>query len=147
MKSLITLTITLIASLNFALAQGLFASSYVEKTNISPKMGTQIGYQFDWGVEVGVFFQDEADFLNHGEIKRPRFYEKSFTGVFFAYPILETKNLDLKLNVRTGAVNKINFAITPSLIGTYSLHKNLKVFSGIGVRTFRPTLQAGIKFS
>ncbi len=120
--------------------------SYVEKTCVNAKIGTRIGWLTKQGFEVGGFYQNEANIFQSTEDK-PLFYEKEFFGVFMAAPVFVRDNYQVKLNVRTGAVNQINFAITPSVVMDYKLFNQVHLNGGIGVKALKPTLQAGIRIN
>lgn len=145
MKKL-TLIAAIIISSYAAQSQGLVSRTYVEKTSVGNKLGTAIGYSFSSQVEVGGFYQQSAAFLGSPE-NMPRFYEKEFAGVYFNYPLSRWDKAGLDMNVRTGVTNGENFAITPSVLGYYQPFTPIKVGMGIGVRAFRPTLQASIAIS
>ncbi|MEQ8582478.1 MAG: hypothetical protein RIC30_07590 [Marinoscillum sp.] len=142
MKKLFTFSIALLLA-QAIYSQGITAKSYMEQTKIGNKLGTAIGYTFPCKVEVGGFYQKTADFMNAQEITE-RFYEKEFTGMYINLPLKHYSKLTFDLNVRTGAVNGQNFAITPSLLGSYSPVNAIKLGLGVGTRMFRPTLQAAV---
>ncbi len=138
--TLLTITILLINGLN---AQDITAKSYIEQTAIGNKLGTAVGYLFPCKVEVGGFYQKNAEFINTQEITE-RFYEKEFAGMYLNLPLKHHGKINLDLNIRTGAVNGQNFVISPSLLGSYSPVRALKMGIGLGARMFRPTLQAAL---
>lgn len=142
MKKLITFSIALLLA-QAIYSQGITAKSYIEQTQVGNKLGTAIGYTFPCKVEIGGFYQKTADFMNAQEITE-RFYEKEFTGMYVNLPLKHYGKLNFDLNIRTGAVNGQNFAITPSILGSYSPVKAIKLGLGLGTRMFRPTLQASI---
>ena len=146
MKAKVTLSILLSVLFSYAFAQQLFVGSYVENTCINAKLGTRIGLLTNQEFEVGGFYQSESKIFQSEENK-PLFYEKEFFGVFMAAPLLVRDHYQLKLNVRTGAVNKINFAITPSIVMDYKLFNQVSLNGGIGVKALKPTLQAGIRIN
>jgi len=123
-----------------------FLRGYVEQTKISPKHGLAAGWELNRSFELGMFVQEESSMLeSNSEKQKPRFYEEQFLGVFFGATLYYDRKFDVKLNVRTGAVNKTGFAITPSVLASYALMRNIAFEAGIGTRAFRPTLQAGIR--
>ena len=139
-------TIGMLGVIHFTKAQTTFVSSYIEQTKVGSKVGTQLGFETRHGYEIGAFYQKEADIIVTEENK-PRFYEKEFKGMFFAGNIIEGRKIKVKLNVRTGVTNKINFTITPSVMGSYQLGKSARLLCGIGMRTLRPTLRLGMRFN
>ncbi len=127
-------------------AQSLFMSTYVERTSVSPKFGTQAGVSFLGGFEAGTFYQSES--LLQGEEGRSAYEaEQEFFGVFFTGPLTSGEKFNLLLNVRTGAVNKVNFSITPALLANYKPFRLIQIQAGMGVRNLRPTAIAGLKFN
>ena len=140
------LTIMVMALSGAASAQKLNASTYIEKTHISPKIGTSLGVIFQSNIEVGGFYQQSADPIER-EYGRPLMEEREFYGVFFAYPVIGSNKANVKLNVRTGVSNNENFVITPGLLANYSPVKQVTVSGGVGTRAFRPTLLAGVKIN
>lgn len=138
--AVIALTILFIHTLS---AQDITARTYIEKTVVASKLGTAIGYIFPCNVEVGGFYQKNAEFMNGHEITK-RFYEKEFVGMYLNLPLKHYRKINFDLNIRTGAVNGKNFAITPSLLGSYRPVKAIKMGVGLGTRMFRPTLQAAL---
>lgn len=136
----------MLGAIHFAKAQTTFVSTYIEQTKIGSKIGTQIGYESRHGYEIGAFYQKEADIIVTEENK-PRFYEQEFKGMFFAGTIVHGRKANLKINVRTGVTNNINFAITPSVIGNYNISRFIRFQAGLGIRSFRPTLQAGLRIA
>jgi len=142
MKKLITLSVALLLA-QAIYSQGITAKSYIEQTQVGNKLGTAIGYTFPCEVEIGGFYQQTGDFMNAQETTE-RFYEKKFTGMYVNLPLKHYGKLNFDLNIRTGAVNGQNFAITPSLLSSYSPIKAIKLGVGIGTRMFRPTLQAAL---
>lgn len=131
-----------------AIGQQLQASVYLEQTHISPKLGTAIGYQFNgaYRFEVGGFYQKSTIEL-HAEAGRPLKSENEFYGAFFAYPLLDGKWTSVKVNIRTGVSNGENFVITPALLADIKPLKHIHLGGGIGIRSFRPTYMATVKFN
>ncbi len=159
MKSLTFILVVFLFSSHMGNAQQLFMSSYFEATKVSPKLGTEMGarlsYDIDYAgynnrmwIEMGGFYQKEANVLfENNETVSLRFYEKEFYGLFFAAPVTSFNNGSLMLKVRTGVINGENFAITPSAIANYRLSRHLEINIGVGVRSFNPTVQSGIRFN
>ncbi|MEO9475710.1 MAG: hypothetical protein ABJG41_09250 [Cyclobacteriaceae bacterium] len=138
----------LLATVTVSFAQGLVAESYIEKTHISPKTGTAIGFEFSNKIELGAFYQKHTPFNKSEDTpEMPRFYEKNFAGVYFSYPIKESSRTEMKFKVRTGVSNGQNFAITPSLHSNFKLTNRVKIGAGLGIRAFRPTLQSSIRIT
>lgn len=142
-KLIVLALILMLFGVSLVKGQGFQAKTYIEKTHVSPKFGTAIGYVFGDQIEVGGFFQ-RASVQEQAEYGRPLQSENEFYGAYFAYPLLSGKTAHLKLNVRTGVSNGENFAITPSLQASYQPLKFLSVGGGIGARAFRPTYMATI---
>ncbi len=145
MKTLAITSILFFVALSQALSQNLFVTSYMEKTKVSPKAGIQVGYQLSDNYEVGVFYQKEVDMPGGHESVKPRFYEKEFIGVNLATRIFAVQKVNVSMDVRIGAINKENFAITPSVKLDYQVIKRIHINAGLGVRSFNPTLQGGLK--
>ncbi len=129
-----------------AYAQSFIAETYVERTKSSPKIGSSIGYQFAGKFEIGGFIQ-KSTVIFVPEIGIPLENENNFYGAFFSYPLKSTRKLDLHVRVRTGVSNDQNFTITPNLSASYTPTKLISVSTGVGVRSFRPTLMASIKIN
>ena len=145
MKTFTISVIIILASLGQGYAQNLFTTSYIEKTKVSPKAGIQVGYQFASKHEIGLFYQKEVDMLGGHESIKPRFYEKEFLGVSVSSQLYSFQKIDMILNVRIGVINKENFALTPSFKMDYEVIQRIHIQAGLGVRSFNPTLQGGIK--
>lgn len=145
MKSLAISTIILLAFISRGYAQNAFTTSYVEKTHVSPKIGVLVGYQFASKHEVGIFYQKEVDMPGGQDNSIPRFYEKEFFGINVASQLLSFDKANLIMDVRIGVTNKTNFSITPSLKLDYEFIKRFHIQGGVGVRSFNPTLQGGLK--
>lgn len=144
------ITLFMFLSIYMAKAQQPLAGTYLEQTSVGQKVGFQLGYETGGGYEIGIFHQQHGSLIQlpfAEPAALPRFYEKTFSGAYFAGNIAEGKNTSLKLMVRTGAVNKTNFSITPSLIGQYNLGKFIRIDCGVGVRAFRPTFRTGIRIA
>ncbi|MFY0600087.1 MAG: hypothetical protein JXR03_10485 [Cyclobacteriaceae bacterium] len=144
-NSLLIISILLLIGVNTAKAQRSFISTYVEKTHVSPKQGVNLGFEFKGGFEVGMFYQKESSVLENRESSKPRFYEKKFTGISISGPVLIRSAYDIKLNVRTGISNNINFAITPSILANWKVLSRLEINTGLGIRAFKPTYIVGIR--
>jgi hypothetical protein len=147
MKTIYTLALLVTLALTQANAQQPFVKSYVERTHISPKIGTQLGYEFKHDFEVGIFYQKETKAFSNDETAKPGIYEQEFLGMFFSGPLVTREKYDLKINVRTGAVNKTLFSITPSLIAGYKVFKAVELQAGFGIKSFNVTTQAGIRIN
>ena len=146
MKKLITLLVFALAA-NVTFAQDLIAKTYVEHTHMTPKVGTAIGFQTDYGWEYGGFYQKATPTINNGETtNQPKMYEEEFFGIFGNAVIAETNKLDILLNARIGVTNRENFAITPAVLANFKTEGKVKFGGGIGVRALRPTYQATITF-
>ncbi|WP_258104998.1 hypothetical protein [Marinoscillum sp. MHG1-6] len=147
MKYFFTIALLVIITLSQANAQQPFVKSYIERTHISPKLGLQGGYEFKNNFELGGFYQKENDAFWSSNEAKPRFYEKEFYGVIMAAPVLSKEKFNVKANVRMGAVNGEYFSITPSMIAGYKLFNAIEVQAGFGLKSFRITSQAGIRFN
>jgi len=145
MKITTTTIILWLAAVTLSNAQQVFIQSYTEQTHISPKVGAMLGYEFNYGYEMGVFYQKEVSINGLERAERPTLREEEFFGILFAGPIVLRDRYNVKINARTGIRNNFSFVISPSVVGNYRLTRNLQVQLGIGVRTLRPTLQAGLK--
>ncbi len=141
---LITIAATLITLTTYG--QSLRLNSYIEQTNLGPKLGTSEGFNTNIDIEVGGFYQKAVE-VTGAEGVRPWTIEKEFYGAYFNYPITRGEHVGLKFNVRTGVSNGENFVITPSLLGTLSPAKAIKIGAGLGVRALRPTLMGSISIS
>lgn len=148
MKTLFTFTtILLLFAPSIVSSQSFKASTYMEQTHISPKLGTTVGYSFDSQIEIGGFYQSASTGQSRNSESTSREQEEEFFGAYFSYPVATGEKTGLQFNIRTGVVNGENFLITPSLLGNYRIMKTVSVGAGVGIRTFRPTLQAGIKLN
>ena len=137
--------LTTIFAIQAASAQNLVASSYVEQSFVSSKLGYSIGVKFqETKIELGVFQQNSMVSFDT-ENSSVTDYERTFTGVYMNYPMFETRTLTLNFKIRTGVSNGENFVITPAVNGDYTLNRKIQVMGGVGVRAFRPTLMTGIK--
>ncbi len=152
MKKPLLLILLFTAVIASASAQKLIIRTYLEKTHMSPKTGTSIGFenQFEW--EYGVFFQEaslmESLMMSEAALEDlPRQYEREFAGLYFAVPIISRAAYIVKMNVRTGLTNRENFAITPSILADYRLANHIRLGMGVGSRNFRPTIQGSLAFS
>lgn len=144
MKRKLYLVAILVGAGLFAKSQELFTTSYMEKTQVSPKLGIQVGYKLKGGYTIGGFYQKAIELPTNQETTKARFYEQAFYGVVLGTTLYNHKNVDIDLNVRTGVSNGLNFIITPSAIVDYRLGKMIHLKGGVGVRSFRPTYMAGI---
>ena len=144
MKSLLLTTLLLLAIYQ-SNSQGLFTNSYMETTNVGPKAGVQVGYQFKTGHEASIFFQKEVPAITRQETDKPRFYEKEFYGLCLATKLLDFSRFNMVFDSRIGIINKVNFVITPSIKCHYKILSKIHLMGGIGVRSFNPTIQGGIR--
>lgn len=138
--------------MSFAMGQSLVTTSYVEQTSVSPKAGISVGVKNHYGIEYGGFYQEsrliEANLMTEQQRSElPKRYERVFWGGYVAFPLLVKKEVGIQLNIRTGVVNSESFVITPSLLAAYKVAKGIKIGGGVGVRSFRPTLQTSISLS
>ncbi|MEP1033542.1 hypothetical protein [Ekhidna sp.] len=152
MKKYILLSLLFAAVLGTASAQKVIIKTYVERTHMSPKTGTAIGFENRFLWEYGVFFQEASlmeSFMMSEQDKEalPRHYEKDFSGIYFAVPIVARESFLLKANVRTGVSNGENFVITPSVLADFMPVKHVRLGLGVGSRAFRPTIQASVALS
>lgn len=142
MKKILTI-LTLLGTLG-AMAQELTATSYVERTVAGSKMGVSMGFTFPYGITVGGFHQEASRLLDTKENRSVWNYERAFSGAYLVCPVKDYEKVGLDVNVRMGVSNGQNFLITPSVWGSYQPFKLINVGVGVGVRSFRPTYQAGI---
>ncbi|RED97004.1 hypothetical protein [Marinoscillum furvescens] len=146
MKTVISLFALMMIASTYIQAQGFQATTYIERTHVSPKVGTAVGYEFNQTqIEVGGFFQQSTVELQ-AEAGRPLTSEMNFIGAYFAYPLLNKGIASLKLNVRTGVSNGENFSITPSILANVKPLRNISLGAGVGTRSLRPTFMASIRF-
>ena len=151
MKKLASILVTsLVATL--ALGQSFIASTYVEKTSVSPKTGFSIGIENDYNIGYGAFYQEsklaEAAFMSQDERNNlPKRYEKVFYGLYLSVPVADYYRGSLVANIRTGVANGESFIITPSLLANYELTNTLSIGGGLGVRSFAPTFQTSISIN
>ncbi|WP_425390701.1 hypothetical protein [Ekhidna sp.] len=151
MKKPFLLVVFLLTLMGLASGQELVVKTYVEKTHMSPKTGTAIGFENQYQWEYGAFFQEtslvESFMMSEADkAALPRHYEKEFYGLYFAVPVMLREQFVVKANVRTGVSNGENFVITPSLLADYKLAEHIRVGMGLGSRAFRPTLQGSLSF-
>jgi hypothetical protein len=144
-KVRVTIAAALMMVAGFASAQQLVATSYVEQTVASPKLGTSVGVVFNNAIEVGGFYQQSTQRTASESVALPPRTEQAFAGAFVAYPITQANLVNVKLNVRVGVSNGQNFVITPAVKANLQATKKISLDAGLGVRSFRPTLMAGIK--
>ena len=152
MKKQLLLSLFFVAVLASASAQKMIIRTYLEKTHMSPKTGTSIGFENQFGWEYGAFFQEaslmESFMMSEADVEAlPRHYEREFTGLYFAVPIVSRESYIIKMNVRTGMTNGKNFLITPSVLADYKLAEYIRLGMGVGSRNFRPTIQGSVAFS
>lgn len=152
MKKQLLLPLLLVAVLGTASAQKLVVKTYVEKTNMSPKTGTSIGFENKFKWEFGGFYQEaslmESIMLTDEDLENlPRLYEKEFGGIYIAVPMTIREKYVIKAQVRTGVTNGENFTITPSVLADYMLADKIRIGMGVGSRGFRPTMQASVSFA
>ncbi|MEQ9468293.1 MAG: hypothetical protein RLN88_12845 [Ekhidna sp.] len=152
MKKQLLLPLLFAAVLGTASAQNVIVRTYVEKTNMSPKTGTSIGFENRYQWEYGAFFQEaslmESFMMSEEDLEAlPHQYEKDFAGLYFAVPVISRELFVVKANVRTGMSNGENFVITPSVLADYKPIKHVRIGMGVGSRAFRPTLQASVALS
>jgi hypothetical protein len=143
-KTILPIILILVSFLS--VGQGLEASTYIERTVVSPKLGTSIGYVFDNNFEVGGFYQQSAEGIS-SEQPKPFLYEKEMYGAFVACPLVASRKANLKLNIRTGVSNGENFVITPSFQGNFQAARMVTLGAGVGVRALRPTMMASLKIN
>lgn len=146
-KARLVVTAVLVMMAGFVSAQELVATSYVEQTIVSPKLGTSLGVQFDNQIEVGGFYQQSTNNPEPEAQGLPLRYEQEFAGAFVAYPLTQDHLVDLKMKVRVGVANGQNFVITPSVQGNLQATRKISIDAGLGVRVLRPTLMAGININ
>lgn len=152
MKKQLLLPLLFAAVLGTASAQNVIVRTYIEKTHMSPKTGTSIGFENKYQWEYGAFFQEaslmESFMMSEEELESlPHQYERDFAGIYFAVPIVAREQFVVKANVRTGMSNGENFVITPSVLADYMPIKHFRLGLGVGSRAFRPTLQASVALS
>ncbi|WP_370087437.1 hypothetical protein [Ekhidna sp.] len=152
MKKQLLLSLLFATVLGTVSAQKVVVRTYVEKTNMSLKTGTAIGFENKFNWEYGAFFQEaslmESFMMSKEDLEElPHMYEKDFVGIYFAVPIVSREQYLVKANVRTGITNGENFVITPSVLADYKPIKHLIIGMGVGVRGLRPTLQASVALS
>lgn len=142
MKTIFT-AFVIFALFHSVYSQDLALNSYVEQTEVGPKVGTSVGFNTRLHIEVGGFYQKAVEGVAPEGVPSV-LHEREFYGAYFNYPIRRNEFLALKFNIRTGVSNNQNFVITPSLLGTVSPVRAVKIGAGVGVRAFRPTLQGSI---
>ena len=152
MKKPLLFLVLLLLIMSIASAQKVIVRTYIEKTHMSPKTGTAIGFENKFRWEYGAFFQEaslmESFMMTEEELEAlPHVYEKEFAGVYFAVPIISREQFVVKANVRTGMSNGENFVITPSVLADFQPMKHISIGMGVGSRAFRPTLQASVALS
>lgn len=145
MKTTLLTTILFIIALA-SFAQKVQVRSYVERTHISPKLGTSVGICTQDNIEIGGFYQHAMDELFSEEQNSKRM-ERQFYGVYFGYPMMSYRRMDVKFNLRTGVSNGENFVITPSVLGAFRPVPAINLGAGVGVRAFRPTLMGSISIN
>lgn len=150
MKKLAIIIALFFVTLPFANGQTLQLSTYIEATHITPKTGVNVRYVDPYlNYEIGAFFQEcktlERMWMTDESISSlPRFYEQTFMGIYFSYPMMQRNWFDLKFNIRTGIVNNEYFVITPAIMGDLKITSFIHIGGGIGTRAFRPTLMTNV---
>jgi len=148
MKRSIALVLFTILLVGSAQSQKFSARSYTEFTHISPKQGMMVTVQNNDGLKFGLFYQRELTKTESSlEGLALKVREKTFSGIYLAFPCINHKKANLDFGIRTGIKNGKYFSITPSIAGTYKLSKKFGVVMGISSRNLRPTLIAGFSFS
>ena len=146
MKQVFTILATIVIFYQ-ASSQSFIAESYMEHTQIDPKLGTSIGFNFKNKIQVGGFIQQSTSTIEFGE-QAPRNMETKLYGAFFSYPIiLNSEKFELQFKTRAGLANDENFVITPSLQGGYTPFKLVSIGAGVGVRSFRPTYMVTLRIN
>jgi len=101
MKKQLLLSLVFAAVLGTASAQKVIVRTYIEKTHMSPKTGTSIGFENRYQWEYGAFFQEaslmESFMMSKEELESlPHQYEKDFAGIYFAVPIVAREQFVVK---------------------------------------------------
>ncbi|MEQ6122526.1 hypothetical protein [Reichenbachiella sp. MALMAid0571] len=146
MKKIALLSIILIGFLMSAYAQEWMVESYMERTHISTKIGTSVGLVLSGNIKVGAFYQKHANTSLFQEEELPHLYEEHFKGIYFSYPIKQSKIFELDMKIRTGLTN-VGFIITPSFHAYVEPIRKVRLGLGLGMRMLRPTVQPSISIT
>ncbi|GEM_PF-2201313 len=118
---------------------------YTEVTNMSPKTGLSISYSTPGYVgdfEIGGFYQASNN-SGQDQPQQPDF-ERSFYGLFASCTLIQSRAVELDLQVRSGLVNNEHFRIVPAILGKVSVIDRLSFNAGLGTRTMSLTLLGGL---
>ncbi len=138
--------IVLLSSLvqGVTLAQQLSVETYYERTLISPKTGTALGYTFRGKLCAGVFYQEHSQMF-YGEREMTSQIEDEFYGFYMSGPVTEWRRASLILKARTGIANGENFMISPSVHADFAVLKRVHIGTGIAMRSILPSVMTSIR--
>ncbi|MEQ6119010.1 hypothetical protein [Reichenbachiella sp. MALMAid0571] len=143
---LLPIIILLLVATTYSNAQGIKATTYIEKTKMSPKLGHSIGVVFPsylGDMELGGFYQ-KSMISNSGEYASNRLMEEKFYGFYIGISFIQTERINVNFNLRTGTVNDKFLAITPSVFSDLMISKALGIGVGLGMRNLQPTYSGRI---
>ncbi|MEQ9379212.1 MAG: hypothetical protein RIG68_28740 [Imperialibacter sp.] len=132
--------ILIIAAAASSNAQGVKATSYIEKTKMSPKMGYSVGvvlpgYLGD--MELGGFYQKAMN--EQGESTYRKIVEEKFYGMYLGVSFIQTERVNVSFKVRAGSVNDKFLLLTPSVFSDVMISRSLGFGFGLGMRNLQPT--------
>ncbi|MEQ6119087.1 hypothetical protein [Reichenbachiella sp. MALMAid0571] len=143
---LLPVIILILAVATYSNGQGIKATTYIEKTKMSPKLGHSIGVVFPsylGDMELGGFYQKSMT-SNSGEYASNRLMEEKFYGFYIGISFIQTEHINVNFNLRTGTVNDKFLAITPSVFSDLMISRSLGIGVGLGMRNLQPTYSGRI---
>lgn len=138
-RAILILCMSLFVGIAYTNGQNLKISTYIEKTHLSPKFGTEIGLQLPGiigPITVGGFYQKSSI---SAESEKNNLEEFQFYGAFIQLPFLNRKRYNVNFEVRSGYINNNSFVIAPLLNTEFYLTENIGISLGCGMRSFMLT--------
>lgn len=145
MKQLLA-SILLLTAMLTAQSQSLLVQSIYETTSIGAQAGLRVGFEKNQAFGYGVFYRGATLMhpFSHVSERANKFYETEAFGVYVSGHVQTYGPLDVQLNMRVGVSNAKNFVLIPSVQTRYNITQFLGLNLGLGVMSFRPTLQGGL---
>ncbi len=143
---LLPIIMLILVATTYSKAQGIKATTYIEKTKMSPKLGHSVGVVFPsylGDMELGGFYQKSMT-SKIGEYNSNRLMEEEFYGFYIGISFIQTERINVNFNLRTGSVNDRFLAITPSVFSDFMVSRFLGVGVGLGMRNLQPAYSGSI---
>ena len=143
---LLPIILLILVATTYSKAQGIKATTYIEKTKMSPKLGHSVGVVFPsylGDMELGGFYQ-KAMVSNNAEPAPNRVIEEKFYGFYIGISFIQTERVNVNFHLRSGSVNDQFLAITPSVFSDVMISRFLGIGMGIGMRNLQPTYSGRI---